>query len=448
MLGGHMGGVRPPSRPGGPGTFAVCLRERRLAAGFSLSELSAEVHYSKSELSKIENGTRRPTTEFARRCDVILGARGELAALVPAAAAVSPARAAPADAQEAHPFADPGEFESWLREPPAAAAVPTPRAPGAGALTILSPAPDLVTLEATFHLVRDFGRATSPRSVLPLAVGLLHAVRSELASGGDRGRLLRLGARVAMFTGWMAQEAGEDQAAVRWSDLAAGLAEADGDTSFVHYARVRKALIALYRGDAGQAVTLAAATRSGAGVDPGVRKLAAQREAQGYALAGDERACLAALETASSFGMSVAGGDDEPWFGSAAVPDMTELVAGWCLYDLGRLTEAEARLDFGLRRVPEEAYRARARFAVRLALAQVAGGDLDRACDTMALVLSGLLRTDSATIRTDVAAFSRQLGRWRGHPAVRELQPAITAVLLSRPVTPPVPASSSGERAG
>jgi len=438
-----MEGVRPSSQPSGTGTFAACLRERRLAAGLSLRELSAEVHYSKGELSKIENGIRRPTTEFARRCDVVLGARGELAALVPATAALSQNRAAAGDVQGASPFAGPEEFESWFRDWSAAAAMSAPLAP-----VILPPATDLVTLEATFHRVRDFGRAVSPRSVLPLAVGLLHAIRSELAGSGDRGGLLRMGARVAMFTGWMAQEAGQDQAAIRWSDLAAGLAEADGETSFVHYARVRKALIELYRSQAGHAVELAVATRSGTGVDPRVRKLAAQREAQGYALAGDERACLTVLETASSFGTSAAGGDDERWFGSAAVPDMTELVTGWCLYDLGRPAEADARLDAGLRRVPEEAHRARARFGVRQALAQVSGGDLDRACGTMTRLLPGLLRTDSATIRTDVGAFSRQLGRWRGHPAVRELQPAITAILLGSPVTPPIPVSSSGERAG
>ncbi len=386
-------------------------------------------HYSKSQLSKIENGVRPPTVEFARRCDTALGARGELAALVPARAPASSAAAAPQDATVAVSPADPGGFDPWLGGLSAAAEAAAAGATGGEVV------PGLATLEATFQLVREFGRSASPGSVLPLAVALLQAIRSESlsAGGGDRARLLRLGARVAMFTGWMAQEAGDDQAAARWSDLAAGLAEADGDTSFAQYTRIRKALIALYRGDAGRAVALAAATRTQPGAGPRVRGLAAQREAQGYALAGDERACMATLETAASFGSAAAAGSDESWFGSAAVPDMTELVVGWCLFDLGRLAEAEASLAAGLRDVPEGAHRARARFATRQALAQAASRDLDRACDTMARTLPELLRTDSATIRTDVSAFSRQVGRWRGHPAVRELQPAITAVLLSVP---------------
>ena len=448
-----MGGVRPPLRPGGPGTFGAFLREQRIAAGLSLAGLSATVHYSKSLISKIENGARPPTVEFARRCDAALGARGALAGLAAARGLVSPLTAVPEQGAAASPPGDAfGYFEAWLRELRAAAGVSatgatslTSRARGTGLPASIARLPGPVALEGTFKLVREFGRSASPGSVLPLAVALLYAVRSEtrLADGGERAHLLRLGARVAMFAGWMAQEAGDDRAAAHWSDLAASLAEADGDTSFADYARVRKALIALYRGDAGSAVALAAATRARSGADPLVRGLAAQREAQGYALAGDERACMTALETAASFALSPVGGDDERWFGSAAVPDMTELVTGWCQYDLGRPAEAAASLEAGLRRVPEGASRSRARFAVRQALAQAAGRDLDQACDTVARTLPALLRTDSATIRTDVSALSRQLGRWRSHPAVRELQPAITMVLLSVPAAgtqpPPSP---------
>lgn len=67
-----------------PAVFGAELRRLRIRAGLTLSQFAAAVHYSKSQLSKIENGLRRPTPEFARLCDAVLGTGGTLARLVPA----------------------------------------------------------------------------------------------------------------------------------------------------------------------------------------------------------------------------------------------------------------------------------------------------------------------------------------------------------------------------
>ena len=40
--------------------FGEELRKRRLDAGLSLTALSAVVHYSKAQLSKVERGIKRP----------------------------------------------------------------------------------------------------------------------------------------------------------------------------------------------------------------------------------------------------------------------------------------------------------------------------------------------------------------------------------------------------
>lgn len=63
--------------------FGPELRRRRLAAGMTLDDLAARVHYSKGQLSKVETGRQRPTPELARLCDTALGAHGALSALVP-----------------------------------------------------------------------------------------------------------------------------------------------------------------------------------------------------------------------------------------------------------------------------------------------------------------------------------------------------------------------------
>ena len=57
--------------------------ELRRAAGISLTELACRVHYSKSQLSKIENGRARPNDTLAALCDREFDAGGTLVALVP-----------------------------------------------------------------------------------------------------------------------------------------------------------------------------------------------------------------------------------------------------------------------------------------------------------------------------------------------------------------------------
>src|SRR5882757_8804044 len=52
--------------------FGTEMRRRRLAAGHSLSTLSALVHYSRSHLSKVETGAKPPSADLARRCDAAL----------------------------------------------------------------------------------------------------------------------------------------------------------------------------------------------------------------------------------------------------------------------------------------------------------------------------------------------------------------------------------------
>ncbi|MEU9347431.1 helix-turn-helix transcriptional regulator [Streptomyces sp. NPDC048278] len=63
--------------------FAEALRVRREAAELSLAELARRVHYSKSYLSRVENGLRPAGRLLAERCDAALRADGALLALLP-----------------------------------------------------------------------------------------------------------------------------------------------------------------------------------------------------------------------------------------------------------------------------------------------------------------------------------------------------------------------------
>lgn len=58
--------------------FALELRRRRVAAGYSQASLAARVGYHTSYVSKMEGGRFNPTHGFARRADDVLRAGGEI----------------------------------------------------------------------------------------------------------------------------------------------------------------------------------------------------------------------------------------------------------------------------------------------------------------------------------------------------------------------------------
>ncbi|MGW0709541.1 nSTAND1 domain-containing NTPase [Streptomyces sp. NPDC002643] len=62
----------------GPEDFGRVMRRLREAASMSLSELAKASQYSKSHLSNIENGRKRPHRGLAERVDAVLGGKGEL----------------------------------------------------------------------------------------------------------------------------------------------------------------------------------------------------------------------------------------------------------------------------------------------------------------------------------------------------------------------------------
>ncbi|WP_322768327.1 helix-turn-helix transcriptional regulator [Frankia sp. Cr1] len=416
--------------------FGAELRRRRKAVGLSLTELSAMLHYSKGYLSKIENDRKAPSPELARRCDSVLGADGALLVLAPGRRSYLRRRVRDDAAGEGltDGYRLPDAAHSAARRDEAGC---VPLGPGVTVTTLaavgLAAQHDRTAagFQAMFIQVRRLGMTISPALVLPILAAQIKVLR-ELASAADgssRRRLLLLAARYAEYAGWMAQEAGDDRAAGWWTDMAVGFATAAGDRDLASYALVRHALIALYRRDACRTVALARRAQSHREVAPRVLGLAAQREAQGHALAGDYDDCQRALERARDL-LAVAGPDGSglPVLGSSTVPDSVDMVTAWCLYDLGRPQQAVDMLQQELARVPATAARARTRFAVRLSMARAAVGDLDGSCATAAGALPTAAIVDSATIRLDLRDLARVFARWPRHPAVAALSPQLGGV--------------------
>jgi hypothetical protein len=287
-----------------------------------------------------------------------------------------------------------------------------------------------------FDAARRLGQVAPPTTVLPMLVGQAQALRTLAgeARGRDAVAVAALSARTAEFAGWMAQESGDDDAAEWWTGRAVRVAAEVGDPHTASYALVRRALITLYQGDAAATVAYAERAQMMPGTPARILGLAAQREAQGHALAGDYDSCMRALDRAA-FNLAAAAGEapGEPVIGTTHITDPVAVVTGWCLFDLGKPREAAAVLDREVARIPVSAVRSRLRFGVRQALAHATAGELEVACGLAETMIAQAAAIGSATILADLRKLAATLRRWHTHPAVRALGPAFNAAFY-RPI--------------
>lgn len=422
-------------------SFGPELRKVRVAADLSLTRLAGLLHYSKGHVSKIETGLKRPTPELAQRCDTLLGAEGALAALVPARSSGNGAGEAMTkrvtDDSEVWSMTVAPDGTSWFR------LVDRRQVLGASAASALGfgfsdrdvsaatrQAASLKGFRALFDQFRQLGQTASPAVVLPALIAQTQTVQGIAAQSDARTRdpALTLASRYAEYVGWMCQEAGNDEAALWWTDRAVELAAAGGDRDLASYALVRRALMAMYRNDAAETIELSRRAQLGT-VLPRIRGLAAQREAQGYALAGDRDACLRCLDSARGLLAQEPSDPAAPVLGATNLTDPVAMITGWCLYDLGRPGEAAVVLDHEITLVPSHALRSRTRYGLRRALAHAAAGEVEHACEITESLLGGVGVVGSATIRTDLRRLARILSRFRTTRSVRELSPRLTAAL-------------------
>lgn len=416
--------------------FGAALRRRRLAAGLSLRALAERIHYSKPYLSKIETGQRRPSLELARQCDTALRADGALLALVPqTGTGRTPATAGPGDDEWTISLDSQGRggFGAITNRNSRAIGAVTPLTwamPPAVGTGHYGPA-ELRSFRTMFDEMRRAGHAMAPAALLPILIAQTHALRLLARAGGPgvRTEALYLASRFAEYTGWLAQEAGDDRGALWWTDLAVEYATMAGDRDLAAFALVRRGLVAMYRYDARETIAVAKQAQA-AQCSARVRGLAALREAQGHALAGDYNLCRRRLDRAATLLAAARNADDgRPPLGSTTVADPVAMVTGWCLYDLGRAREALPYLATEFAAVPAYAHRTRARIGVRYALALVAAGELEHACAVTEGVLDSAIMTDSATVRVDLRRLAQELSRRSGHRAVRAVMPALIAAL-------------------
>ncbi|ONI84528.1 transcriptional regulator [Saccharothrix sp. ALI-22-I] len=420
--------------------FGSLLRTLRMARDVSLGELARRTHYSKGYLSKVEMGLRPPSEGLARQCDAALDVEGRLIA------AVADRRTTSSSGRRDRDDQDEGRWVMQMDDDGSVWFQPVDRrsvlALGATSLLALrtggrSPVGNarheaaLTTFGELFPQLRQLGQQASPEIMLPTLITQTQTLQQIATGSGGRTRTaaFTLAARYAEYTGWMAQESGQDPAALWWTERAVRLAAEGGDAELAAYSLVRRALITLYTRDAQQTVELARQAQRHPGAGARVRGLAAQREAQGHALAGSATACLRSLEKAQALLSADEPKQAGPVLGSGTVRNPVGLTTAWCLHDLGRPEEAAAAFERELRAVPPASRRFQLRWRVRQALSYATSGEVDQACLLTWDLLGDLASVDSATSRSDLVALARTLSRWLSHPRVRDLYPALSAAL-------------------
>ena len=406
-----------PTGTGGPSAaaFGAALRHRRTTAGVSLTAFSELIKYSKGYLSKVESGSKAPSVAFARTCDAVLHAGGALASLV----------------DRPHGRARDIAFRPTET---AQGVDATARTPPAGRFDDMDAERSLEVIDALFENLRSLAQILGPTPVVPMLTPQITALRQiALRATEQLGRkALVLAARLAEYTGWMAQEMGDDMAALKWTDEAAVLAEATGEVDLVAITYVRRANIALYQDDAfgtisnaSQAQTLPCGAR--------VRGLAAQREAQGHALAGNQSEFDRCIRVAMSLWRESQSAPGD--LGPTKIPDSLALTRGWGLHDLGRSKEAADILGRLFGECPRTSPNAWARIGARYALALASCRELELCCEVCGSLLPVVGTIESATIRADVRRLARVLNRWGGNERVARIIPQISAALTPFPAS-------------
>ncbi|MFE5332289.1 helix-turn-helix domain-containing protein [Embleya sp. NPDC056575] len=401
---------------GTPLSFGSELRRLRHRAGLSLGAFAQLANYDKGYLSKVERGVRRPSFDLAQRCDALLDAGGRLRRLVEPQG--------PSDDSDNDPHRFVQRRDLLVSGTGSLLGVILTRNDG-------DPAPANLPIGASFRTqfdqIRQLGQGADPKVLLPLLESQTRMLVQSAARSGarERARFLVLAARFAEYAGWMAQESGDDRNAIDLTAQAVEMAQAGGDTDLSSYALVRRALIAFYKSDAEQTIGLADQAQDSA-LPPRIRGLAAQREAQGHALAGDERACLKSLDRARDLlGSADARTSEAPVIGSTNLADSVSMVNGWCLHDLGRPRAAVEILDRECLRIAPRAHRTRMRYGMRRALAHAAAGEVEHSCEIAKELLDVASIVPSATVRTDIRRLARELQRFQANRTVRDLQPAL-----------------------
>ncbi|WP_158608045.1 helix-turn-helix domain-containing protein [Nocardia panacis] len=202
----------------------------------------------------------------------------------------------------------------------------------------------LTTLDQ--YVVTDM--LSGPHPLLPVVEHQLWFIDRLIAGsrGSGRQRLLYVSARYAEFMGWLRHDEGDLHAALHWSNAAFDLVKELGDTRFLSYVQMRKSNIASDIRKPDLAIVFAKEALSNLSLTPRQRAVALRQLAHGYAMLGEQEACVRALDQAHA---AADEGENDPGDMSGyCTPEYIAMEAAHCWVQLGRPEAALDDLQHGL----------------------------------------------------------------------------------------------------
>ncbi|MFD6939376.1 hypothetical protein ACFWAP_24900 [Streptomyces goshikiensis] len=239
------------------------------------------------------------------------------------------------------------------------------------------------------------------------------------AHGPLREEVLRIGARYTEFLGWLHQDTGRADEAMRWTGLAMEYAQELGDPMLIAYLFQRRSNIATEAGHAGHGAGLAgAALRYAAELSPRVHAVVLRQLANSKASLGEHDETDRAIEQAL---VAADRGDDaDPMAGYCSVAYI-EMEGANCNVRLERPTQAVETYRESLSHWPAVQERDRGLCLARLATANAILEDVEGAHQAAEQALGIAQRTGSARILNELYRLQTRLARWRKLVEVSEL---------------------------
>lgn len=285
-------------------------------------------------------------------------------------------------------------------------------------------------LDEAWHSLVRADNLFGPRAALPGVLTNLALIERALPdlAGQARTALARWAAQFAESAAWLCEDLGEITTAEHWALQAGGWAVEATDPALESWILVGRARRSAYRREAGGAIALArAAQRAGSALSPAMRAAALAEEAEGHALAGEERTCHARLDEAERWAERVeedARGDARGGHGALCIPSYIAGRRARCWTLLGKPARAVPLFDYSLSGQPAAYHRDRAWVLAGLARAYAEVGDMDEAAASAHRALDIALPTESGRTKRAIHEAAARLaanGGDTGHRLAAEL---------------------------
>lgn len=261
-----------------------------------------------------------------------------------------------------------------------------------------------------------------------LLVDVASAQADQLKALADHGpgEALLLAARFQELTGWLHQDSGSLDEALRRTDESVDLAERARDAGLTAYNTMRKGNVLTERGDVDRAVVTAQrAARLAARHAPEQEAVCLRQVALAAAHLHQERPARAAIDRALEITASTPVGHD---FSSYCTTPYVQMEGALCLLLLGQPAAAADACRQALAAWPPDRARDEALCLTRLAVAQLDMRDVDGACESSLTAIERVHTAPSARTLHMLRVVARRVAPLKEARKVRQLREALATV--------------------